>query len=99
ILAIAPPHVAATVHVRVSTTSGVSSATSADLYTYVDVTRPPPHVANVSNGSGSTGGGQAMYISGTNFSGASGVSFGPSPASSYSVLSDGLIEVVSPAGS
>jgi RHS repeat-associated protein len=58
-----------------------------------------PIVTGVSPCTGSTSGGTSVTITGSNFTGVTGVKFGTTPASSYSVTSSTSITAVSPAGS
>src|SRR5207244_7252115 len=53
----------------------------------------------VSPTSGPAGGGTSVVVSGTNFSGATGVSFGATPAASFTVNNAGQITAVAPSGS
>ncbi|MEO5757115.1 MAG: IPT/TIG domain-containing protein, partial [Mesorhizobium sp.] len=62
----------------------------------------PPSVTAISPTSGPLGGGNSVVISGTNFTsttGAGGVKFGATNATSYTVNSDTQITAVAPAGS
>ena len=56
----------------------------------------PAGIISVSPSSGSTSGGTSVVLSGHDFTGASAVSFGGTPASSFSVNSDGQITAVAP---
>jgi len=58
---------------------------------------PVPAVASVLPGSGPAAGATSVTITGTNFTGATAVAFGSSPAASFSVVSDSQIIAVSPA--
>ncbi|MEV6317058.1 IPT/TIG domain-containing protein [Streptomyces sp. NPDC051776] len=58
-----------------------------------------PVVSSISPSSGSTGGGSAVTVTGSGFSGATQVRFGATPAGSFTVNSDTRITAVSPAGS
>jgi hypothetical protein len=66
---------------------------------YTNVTAPAPAITSVSPDTGSTAGGQAVLISGSNFSGATAVTFGGTEATSFSILDDSEISAVAPAGS
>jgi RHS repeat-associated protein len=57
-----------------------------------------PIVNGVSPCTGSTAGGTSVVITGLNFTGATAVSFGSTPATSYSVTSSTSITAVAPAG-
>ena len=69
--------------------------TTADQFTYV----PPPSVTAVSPDYGVTGGGTSVTITGSNFSGATGVHFGTTRATTFTVVSPTSISATSPAGS
>lgn len=60
--------------------------------------QPRPAIASVSPGSGSLRGKTTVTITGTDFTGASTVSFGATPASGFAVDSESQITAVSPAG-
>jgi hypothetical protein len=77
----------------VSGPGGASNAVAADQFTYVAA----PVVTGISPSSGSTAGGTSVTISGSGFAGASAVSFGSQPASSFTVNSDSSISAVAPA--
>ncbi|MBF6356046.1 IPT/TIG domain-containing protein [Nocardia higoensis] len=77
--------------VTVTTVGGTSSGVS---YTYVAV----PSVSGISPEEGPTVGGTVVTITGTGFTGASAVSFGATPATSFTVVSDTQITAVAPAG-
>ncbi|HZQ82901.1 MAG TPA: IPT/TIG domain-containing protein [Gaiellaceae bacterium] len=85
----------ATADVTVTTGSGTStSGNVADQFTYAGV----PTVTSISPTSGLGDGSTTVDISGTNLSGATGVSFG-SASASFSVDSNTEIEATAPAGS
>jgi hypothetical protein len=74
---------------------GGSSATSAaDEFFYGNA----PQVTGLSVTQGSTAGGTSVTISGSGFTGATGVGFGSQPASAFTVTSDGAIQATAPAG-
>jgi hypothetical protein len=60
-------------------------------------TSPAPVVASVTPGSGPTTGGTLVTITGSGFAGASNVSFGAVPATTFTVISGTEINAVSPA--
>jgi len=93
ITATAPAGSAGIVDVRVTTVGGTSAAGAADQFTYV----PPPTVTTVNPTAGPTTGGNTVVITGTNFSGASAVSFGGT-AASFTVSSATTIIAAAPAG-
>ncbi|HEX7021848.1 MAG TPA: IPT/TIG domain-containing protein [Trueperaceae bacterium] len=57
---------------------------------------PAPSIAEVQSASGPTEGGTTVVITGENFTGASAVLFGETPAASFEVLSDTEITAVTP---
>ncbi len=81
-----------TVDVAVATAGG--EATSAGAYTYV----PAPTIASVSPTAGSEAGGTLVTITGTGLSGATSVTFGATPATSFTVSSATQIQATAPAG-
>jgi cysteine-rich repeat protein len=60
---------------------------------------PQPRVASVSVTSGPAAGGTSVTVTGTGFTGATAVTFGATPAPSFTVNGDTSITVVSPAAS
>ena len=82
-----------TVDVTVTTVGGTSALSSADQYTYV----PLPTVTKVEPSEGPVAGGTSVTITGTNLTGATGVSFG-STAASFTVNSATQITASAPAG-
>ena len=99
ITVVAPSGSAGAVHVIVTNGGNSSTAGAADQYTYVT---PTPTVTNVSPPSGTTAGGTSVVITGTNFSGTTGlagVTFGGNNATSYTVNSATQITAVAPSGS
>lgn len=81
------------VNIRVTTSIATTAITPADEYTYVGV----PVVYSISPASGPIFGGTAVSINGVLFTGATGVSFGGTPAASFTVNSDDTITAMSPA--
>jgi hypothetical protein len=57
-----------------------------------------PMVIGISRTSGAPGGGDNVTITGLNFTGVTGVSFGGKPAASFTFVSDSEVTAVSPAG-
>jgi hypothetical protein len=89
-----PANAAGVVTVTVTTPGGSSAATSADQYTY-----KAPSVSSVSPSSGPAAGGTRVTISGVDLQGATGVAFGSTQASGFTVNSTGTkITVTAPAG-
>jgi uncharacterized protein YhjY with autotransporter beta-barrel domain len=82
------------VDITVTTPSGTSANSPADLFTYVV---PAPAVLGVSPGSGPTTGGTPVTLSGSNFIGATAVRFGATSAS-FTVNGANVITATSPAG-
>ena len=88
------PAGAGTVDVTVTTPGGSSATSSADQFTYL----PVPGVGGLAPSEGPVSGGTRVTITGTGFTGVSGVSFGGTPVTSYSVVSATEVIAVSPAG-
>src|SRR5205807_2360381 len=93
----APAGAAGTVDVQVTTPAGTSTITTADRFTYADVTGPPT-VTGVTPISGPSTGGTSVVISGTNFGSVSSVQFGSVAATSFTVNSTTQITATAPAG-
>ncbi|MFI6310238.1 IPT/TIG domain-containing protein, partial [Nocardia fusca] len=91
ITAVAPAHSVGTVLVRVTTAGGTSNGVS---YTYVAV----PTLTTVVPNTGPVAGGTTVVLTGTNLTGATAVSFGGTPATSFTVNSSTKITAVAPAG-
>jgi hypothetical protein len=91
-----PPAAAGLVDVTVASVGGSSATGAADQYTFVATA---PSVTAVSPNRGPTGGGTSVTITGANLNGATGVSFGSTPASSVTLVSPTQITATSPAGS
>jgi hypothetical protein len=94
ITATAPPSVAGTVDVTVATAAGISAASSADHYTF---TGTAPAVTALDVASGTTAGGTVVVLTGSNFNGATGVSFGSTAAANFTVVSATEIDATAPA--
>jgi hypothetical protein len=88
------------VDIKVTTPLGTSATSSADQFT-ITPTGALPTVTALSGTSGSTFGGDAIIITGTNFTDVTGVSFGtvgvPASAGSFTVISPTQIRIVTPA--
>jgi hypothetical protein len=103
ITATAPPHVAGTVSIVVTTAGGSAKAN----YTYSNDHVPPPAVSSLETSSGFLPGGNTIIIDGSGFTGASEVDFVGGTASNpiitrapgFTVVSDTKISVVVPASS
>ncbi len=89
-----PAGSAGVVDVTVTTPVGTSATSSADHFTYV----APPTVSNVSPAGGPPGGGTAVTVTGTGFTGATAVHFGANAGTGLVVNSDTSISINSPAG-
>jgi hypothetical protein len=94
ITAVAPPGVG-TVNVRVTTLGGQSAIAAGNQFTYSAAVGPS--ISNLNPNTGPAG--TSVVITGTNFTGATAVSFGGVPATSFTVNSATQITAVAPAGS
>ena len=83
------------VDVTVTTPSGTSPTSPADVFTYLAA----PTVTGLNPPSGPAAGGTTVTISGTSFLGATAVTFGTTAAASFSVINYSTIMAVSPPGS
>ena len=92
-----PAGSAGTVDVTIVTSLGRSATSSSDQFTYVAPVTSAPTVTSVSPNSGTTAGGTSVTITGTNFTGATAVSFGTAPAEGFVVDSSTAITATSPA--
>jgi alpha-tubulin suppressor-like RCC1 family protein len=92
--AVAPPGTG-TVDITITTPAGVSAKSTSDRYTY----QHPPTVSKLSTKSGPTAGATSVTITGTEFTGATNVSFGAAGARHFTVESPTSITAESPAGS
>ncbi|WP_345718827.1 beta strand repeat-containing protein [Kineosporia mesophila] len=93
ITAVAPAGAAGTVDVTVTTVGGTSATSSAGRFTYVAA----PAVTNVSPPAGPIAGGTGVTVTGTDFTGATSVTFGGTAATSVTVSSDTQMVVTAPA--
>ena len=93
ITAVAPAGSVGAVDVTVTTPGGQSPASAVDQFTYL----PPPGVTLISPTQGPRTGGTSVTIAGEHFVGATAVSFGGEPATSFTVGSDTTITAVAPA--
>jgi hypothetical protein len=96
ITATSPAGAAGTVDVTVVTPGGTSATSANDHFAYVASTSPPT-VSALSPNTGPSSGGTTVYVTGTNFAGASQVTFGGTSAT-FVVLGDTLIKATSPSG-
>ncbi len=83
-----------TVDVRVTNSSGTSFPSPGSRFTYVG----RPNIYHVSPNSGPSSGNTSVTISGSNFAGATSVSFGDVEATSFTVNSANSITATSPSG-
>ena len=96
ITAVSPANPSGTVNVTVTTPGGTSALSAGDKFTY-GVVPVIPTVTGISPVSGPTAGGTAVNITGTGFTGATNVTFGTTPAPSFTVNSATSIKATSPA--
>jgi hypothetical protein len=94
ILAQAPAGSAGTVDITVTTPSGTSATGSADHFSYNAA--PVPSITSISPTTGTTAGNTAVILTGSGFTGATGVNFGNYPATTFVVNSDTELTVLSP---
>ena len=80
------------VDITVTNPGGESETSDADLYVY------GPTVAAVSPVSGPTKGGNTATITGSGFTGATNITFGTTPCTSFTIDSDDQISVEVPRG-
>jgi hypothetical protein len=92
--ATSPPGSRGTVDVTVTTPGGTSGISPADQFAY----QSAPTVTAISPQAGPVGGGTAITISGTGFSGGATVQFGSAPGTNVTVLSPSSITATSPPG-
>jgi formylglycine-generating enzyme required for sulfatase activity len=81
---------------NVSLTTPYGTATANDAFTYQ--TYSTPTISSVAPNSGSTAGGTAITITGTNLTGTSSVTIGGAAATSVSVVNSTTVTAVTPAG-
>jgi PASTA domain/IPT/TIG domain len=67
-----------------------------EVWGFNAVVQPAPTVTSLGVASGPTTGGTVVPISGTDFTGVTGVAFGSTPATSFSVTSEGALTAVAP---
>jgi hypothetical protein len=91
IRAVSPPGDSGTVDITATTGAGTSDTSTADQFTY------NPFLTSVVPNSGPAAGGQSATISGAGLNGATAVSFGGTPAASFSVVNSSTITAVTPA--
>ncbi len=96
ITAVAPAQAAGTVDITVTTYAGTSATGSGDQFTYSAASTPS--ISSVTPSSGSVQGGDTITIQGSNFTGATAVSFGATHATWFTVISDNAIVATATAG-
>ncbi len=89
----APAHAAGTFDVTVTNAIGTSTTSASDHYTFTTA----PIFASLSPSAGPLAGGITVTINGTNFTGATSVSFGGTPGTSLVVVNDSQVTVTAPA--
>ena len=94
ITAVAPAGSSGNVDIVVTTPGGTSSPSASDRFTFV----AGPTISSVSPNAGPLAGGTIVTVSGANLTGATGVSFGSTAATSFTVNSSTSISAVAPAG-
>ena len=92
--AVAPPHSAGVVDIRVHNLAGYSVGNSGDRFTYAAPSKPV--ISAVAPNSGSTAGGTAVTVTGIGFTTTTTVYFGWTPARSTKVLSPTRLQAVPP---
>ena len=92
VIATTPGHAAGLVNVSVTTPSG--SGLGAGLFTYLPA---PPTVLLAAPLAGSSAGGTVVTLTGTNFAGATDVTFGGTPSTNFTVVNGTTITATAPA--
>lgn len=90
---VAPRHAAGTVHIRVTTASGTSAATTRNNFTY----QLAPAITSVSPKSGPTNGGTLVTVHGSHFAAIKSVRFGSTAGSGVRLISGTELTVRAPA--
>ena len=94
--AIAPAHASGAVNVVV-TNPGGQAATLTNGYSYASAQAPAPTVSTITPNSGSTAGGTAVTINGSNFTSGATVSIGSTAATNVTVVNSTTITATTPA--
>jgi hypothetical protein len=89
------PAGAGVVDVQVSGPGGSSAISAGDQFTY---SAGAPMISMVSPSTGPVAGGTSVVLTGSDFSGATGVTFGTLSASGFTVISSTQISAITPAG-
>ena len=92
---VSPPHAAGVVDVLVTTPEGISAQVASDDFEFL-APGDPPTVTAVAPTSGPTTGGTEVTVTGTDFAGATSVTFGGTEGTDLEVASDTSLTVVSP---
>ena len=95
ISAVSPVGSVGTVYITVTTPDGTTPVVGAATFTYQ---ASAPTVTAVSPSNGPASGGTSVSVTGSGFSGATGVKFGSTAATSFSVSSSSTLTAVAPAG-
>jgi hypothetical protein len=95
LIRVTSPAGSGTVDVRVTTVVGTTPITAGDIYSYPGALM----VTGVSPNSGPSAGGTAVTLTGSGFTGATAVHFGPNSGTGLVVNSDTQLTVTSPPGS
>ena len=93
ITAVSPVHAAGVVDITVTGPTGTSATSGADHYTFSTA----PYISSVASNSGGISGGTGVTITGSQFTGVTAVSFGGTPATSFTFNSDTSIAAIAPA--
>ena len=95
--AVTPARPVGLVNVKVTTSLGTNANQPSSWYSFRVTTGPAPTVSSTSPNKGPAAGGTAVTLTGTGFTGATAVRFGPTSAATYSVVNDSTIQVTTPA--
>ena len=74
----------------VTTPGGTTAVSAVDQYTYIGA----PTATGISSAQGASAGGTSVIMSGTDLTGATGVTFGATSATSFSVVNSTTISAV-----
>nr|WP_223243502.1 YncE family protein [Streptomyces sp. CBMA123] len=93
VTAVAPPHAAGTVDVKLT---AKGRTVTAGTYTYQV---PAPTITGIAPAQGPAGGGTTVTLTGSHLTGATAVAFGTTPAASFTVVNDTTVTATAPAAS
>jgi hypothetical protein len=93
--AVSPPNTTGTVDITVTTPAGTSAVSATDKFSY-PAASAPLSVTNVTPNNGTPG--SSIFITGSGFTGATAVNFGPLPSPNFSVINDQTIQATAPSG-